>query len=250
MSGKREKGLHKAWRIAALAAALLAQLGCAGLTGPDYGVYDASPELNRASFRLSEKVDHTLAAPAARAYQNILPDPLEAGVANFFANLRSVDSSINGFLQGKPKRGGTDLARFVMNSTIGVGGLFDVAARAGFQDQQEDLGQTLAVWGWRKSRYIYVPLVGPSTLRDLPSVALGAFAPRLLLGPHYEPWITGLGLLSARAEALVLTDTRDAAALDPYAFTREAYHQRREFLIYDGAPPLDDFDDFFDEPGL
>ena len=245
-----KKGKHGAWRIAALAAALLLQLGCAGLTGPDYGVYDANPELNAASFRLSEDVDRTLVAPAARTYQSILPDPLEVGVANFFANLRSVDSSINGFLQGKPKRGGTDLARFVMNSTVGVGGLFDVAARAGLQDQQEDLGQTLAVWGWRKSRYIYVPLVGPSTLRDLPSLALGALGPRLLLGSRHELWMTGLGLLSTRAEALVLTDTRDAAALAPYAFTREAYPKRRKFLIYDGDPPLDDFEDFFDERGF
>ena len=246
----RKTSKRGAWRAAALSAALLLHLGCASLEGPDYGVYDANPELNRASFQFSENLDRTLIAPSARAYQNALPDPLETGVANFFANLRSVDSSLNGFLQGKPKSGGTDLARFVMNSTVGIGGLFDVATRAGLRDQQEDLGQTLAVWGWRKSRYLYVPFVGPSTLRDLPALALTVVAPRLLLGPHFELWLAGVGLLSARADALVLTDARDAAALDPYAFTREAYHQRREFLIHDGDPPLDDFDDFFDEPDL
>ena len=231
----------------AAVAVLLLQGACASLEGPDYGVYDHAPGFNRASFELSERIDNNFFEPVARGYSDIMPELVEAGVLNFFANLRTVDSSINGFLQGKPKSGGTDMMRVLLNSTVGVGGLFDVATSAGFAAQNEDFGQTLAVWGWRNSRYVYVPLVGPSTVRDLPSMAIRAFLPRLLFGGGYPLWASGVDLLATRADALTLTDTRDAAALDPYAFTREAYYQRREFQVFDGDPPLDDFDDFFDE---
>ena len=226
---------------------VLLQTACAGLAGPDYGAYDTAPAFNRGAFELSETLDKQLFEPAARGYQGILPDPIEDGLLNFFANLRTVDSCVNGFLQGKPKRGGTDMMRLLLNSTVGVAGLFDVATPAGFAAQGEDFGQTLAVWGWRNSRYVYVPLVGPSTIRDLPSMAIRAFAPRLLLGGGYPLWAGGVDIVATRANALALTDARDAAALDPYAFTREAYYQRRKFQIFDGDPPLDDFDEFFGE---
>ncbi len=230
-----------------LVAAVLLQGACASLEGPDYAVQDPGEKFNRASFEFSEEVDRSFLVPVARTYQRVLPDPLERGASNFFANLRMVDSGLNGFLQGKPKSGSTDLMRFLLNSTLGVAGLFDVATPAGLRAQNEDFGQTLAVWGWRSSRYVYVPLVGPSTVRDLPAMALSAFAPRLLLGQYHRLWVSGVGLVGTRADALALTDVRDAAALDPYAFTREAYYQRREFLIHDGQPPLDDFDSFFNE---
>ncbi|MYE87290.1 MAG: VacJ family lipoprotein [Gammaproteobacteria bacterium] len=237
----------RALGLLAIAGLLLLQTACASLEGPDYGTYDRAPGFNRASFELSETLDNKVFEPVARGYLDLVPGPVEAGVVNFFANLRTVDSSINGFLQGKAKRGGTDMMRLLLNSTVGIAGLFDVATPAGFAAQNEDFGQTLAVWGWRNSRYVYVPLVGPSTIRDLPSMAIRAFTPRLLIGSGYPLWATGIDLVAARADALALTDTRDAAALDPYAFTREAYYQRREFQIFDGNPPLDDFDDFFDD---
>lgn len=240
-------GRLSGWRGLA-AAALLLQGACASLgDGADSAAYDASEGFNRASFEFSDRVDRRFIAPAARAYQSLLPDPVERGASNFFANLASVDSSINGFLQGKPKGGGTDLMRFLLNSTLGLAGVFDVATPAGFPAQNEDFGQTLAVWGWRNSRYLYVPLVGPSTIRDLPAMAFSTVLAPRLFPKDYRLWVSGVGLLSARADALALTDARDAAALDPYVFTREAYYQRREFMIHDGDPPLDDFDAFFDE---
>ena len=240
-------GRLSGWRGLA-AAALLLQGACASLgDGADSAAYGASEGFNRASFEFSDRVDRRFIAPAARAYQSLLPDPVERGTSNFFANLASVDSSINGFLQGKPKGGGTDLMRFLLNSTLGLAGVFDVATPAGFPAQNEDFGQTLAVWGWRNSRYLYVPLVGPSTIRDLPAMAFSAVLAPRLFPKDYRLWVSGVGLLSARADALALTDARDAAALDPYVFTREAYYQRREFMIHDGDPPLDDFDAFFDE---
>ena len=245
--GRRRSASGCRLAVLLLAGAVLLQGGCASLEGPDYAVQDPNERFNRASFQFSDEVDRSLLVPVARAYQRILPPPMEQGAANFFANLRSVDSSLNGFLQGKPKSGGTDLMRFLLNSTLGVAGLFDVATPAGLRAQNEDFGQTLAVWGWRNSRYFYVPLMGPATVRDLPALAISALWPRLILGQYHDLWISGVGLVSARSEALTLTDARDSAALDPYAFTREAYYQRREFLIHDGRPPLDDFDSFFDE---
>ena len=225
----------------------LSQAACAALAGPDYGVYDENEGFNRGSYDFSEAVDRNALAPIARGYQSIAPDLLETGISNFFANLRSLDSSANGFLQGKPKRGATDSLRFLINSTIGLGGLFDVATPAGLPHQNEDIGQTLAVWGWKKSRYVYVPLVGPSTVRDLPMLALRGILPRLVLGDVHNLGISGLDVVSARADSLALTDTRDASAFDAYVFTREAYTQRRKFLIFDGNPPMEEFDDFFDD---
>jgi phospholipid-binding lipoprotein MlaA len=219
---------------------------CASLEGPDYGVYDTSEGLNRSSYRFTDRLDRAIIVPVANAYQALLPDFVETGIANFFRNLRDLDSALNGFLQGKPKRGATDVARFVLNSTIGLGGLFDVATSADLRSQEEDLGQTLAVWGWKNSRYIYVPFLGPATIRDLPSLTIRGYVPRLVVGSGYSFWLGGLDLLNTRANALTLTDARDVSALDPYAFTREAYYQRRKYLIFDGD--LDEeTDDFFDE---
>ncbi len=241
--------------LGALLPVVLLQSACATLEGPDYGTFDEFEGFNRGSYEFSEVIDRNALAPVARGYQSITPDPIETGISNFFANLSSVDSSLNGFLQGKPEAGATDAVRFLVNSTIGVGGLFDVASRAGLHDQNEDIGQTLAVWGWKKSRYVYVPLIGPSTLRDLPSLLVRALVPRLILGSAADLGLSGAGntglsalsIVSARAAALSATDTRDAAALDAYVFTREAYLQRRKFVIFDGNPPVEEFDDFFDE---
>ena len=242
-------------RLGVLLATVSLQSACASLNGPDYGSYDENEEFNRAAYEFSEVVDRNVLAPVARGYQAITPDAVETGISNFFANLRSLDSSLNGFLQGKPERGGTDALRFLMNTTVGVGGLFDVATGAGLLDQDEDIGQTLAVWGWKNSRYVYVPLVGPSTVRDLPSLLVRALVPRLVLGSAADLGLNGaangglgaLNIVSARADALSLTDTRDSAALDAYVFTREAFMQRRKYLIFNGDPPVEEFDAFFDE---
>ena len=234
-------------RIGAL---LLAGLlvGCASQGAQDYAPDDPMEGFNRNSYAVSDWVDRKALVPVARGYTKITPSWWRTGVGNVFANLRGLDSSANGFLQGKPGKGATDFSRFLINSTMGIAGIFDVARHAGLQPGEEDFGQTLAVWGVKKTRYVYIPFLGPSTMRDIPSVVISSFMPRLILGKNYEYWMGGVDLLNARAEALNLTDTRDASALDPYAFTREAYFQRRKFLIYDGDPPLEDFfDEGFDD---
>ena len=220
---------------------------CSHLPVEDYEVYDPYEKFNRGSYVVSDVADKRLVTPVAKAYQYITPNWLERGIGNVFLNLRTISSSVNGFLQGKPKAGATDFARIVVNSTVGLGGFFDVASGWKLPYQNEDFGQTLAVWGVKKTRYIYVPFMGPTTVRDLPSTLLNSYLPSLVLGTEYHWSIGVLDVVSNRAELIRATEIRDASALDPYAFTRDAYFQRRKFLIYDGSPPIDDFFDDFDD---
>jgi phospholipid-binding lipoprotein MlaA len=222
--------------------------GCASLEGPEYGAYDPYEKFNRGSYKFSDAVDKNVLVPVVRGYQAITPQWLRNGIGNVFSNLRELDSALNGYLQLKPGSGTTDLARVALNTTVGIGGFFDVATSGGLIYQEEDLGQTLAVAGITRTRYVYVPLAGPTTVRDAPYSFIRAWWPRLLLGSAYGWWMGIIDLLNTRAEVLAVTEARDASALDPYAFTREAYYQRRKFLIYDGDPPMDDFfDDYEDE---
>lgn len=223
--------------------------GCAALDGDDYAVYDPNEGFNRWSYDFTDRVDRAALAPVARGYQKVMPDFAERGVANVFANLRTLPSSVNGFLQGKPRSGSTDFGRFLLNTTVGVGGLFDPASGVGLLSQEEDFGQTLAVWGWRKSRFIFIPFMGPTTVRDLPSAVIGGYIPRMIFGSDYHWGLSALDVVKTRAGLLTTTELRDASALDGYAFTRDGFIQRRKYLIYDGEPPLDDLFDEFDEFG-
>lgn len=233
---------------ALFSAASFMMVGCASIPGEDFSVYDPYEEVNRASYDLTDTIDRTLLVPTARGYRKVLPRPLRQGVLNIFENLRSIDSAVNGLLQARPKAASTELARLLINSSIGIGGIFDIATRWGLNAQDEDFGQTLAVWGVKKSRYLYLPFLGPTTVRDLPATLIHSYLPRLLIGHDYNIGIGTVDVVSARASLLSASDVRDASALDPYAFTRDAYYQRRKFLIYDGRPPLDDlFGDFDDD---
>ncbi|MCZ6618937.1 MAG: VacJ family lipoprotein [Gammaproteobacteria bacterium] len=223
---------------------VFALAGCVNLDELDYEVLDPHEDGNRTSYSVTDWIDRKTIVPVARGYRRVAPGWFREGVGNLFANLRGIDSAVNGFLQGKVKSGVIDTARLLLNSTVGVGGFFDVAGYSGLVHREEDLGQTLAVWGVTHNQYVYVPLLGPATLRDLPGKLINTVLPRLVLGSGYGWWVGGLDLLSARAGLLAATDMRDASSLDPYAFTREAYYQRRKFVIFDGDPP---FDDFFDE---
>lgn len=216
-------------------------------SAPAFAVVDPAQKLNQRSFALSEALDRRLLRPVALGYHRVVPGPLRAGVRNFFSNLRGVDSALNGFLQGKPRRGFTDAGRVLVNSTVGLGGLFDPATDLGLEYQGEDFGQTLAVWGYTESAYVYLPVVGPLTVRDLPTLVLRFAWPRLILGEHYNVGTGSLDVVALREQALVATDARDAAALSPYVFTREAYYQRRRFQIFDGKPPTETLLQQFDE---
>ncbi len=174
-----------------------------------------------------------------------MPNPLEKGIVNVFSNLNEITNVFNDLLQGKFAQAGNDSGRFLINTTVGVGGLFDVAQRAGLDKSEgEDFGQTLAVWGVGSGPYLMLPLVGPSTLRDAPSKFFDSFANPLGYMDHVSTRnsMRGLDLLAMRADLLALDDVISG---DRYLFVRDVYLQRREYLVSDGAIE-DDFGDLDD----
>ncbi|MGC1818098.1 MAG: VacJ family lipoprotein, partial [Casimicrobiaceae bacterium] len=214
-------------------AALLA--GCAAVPTRD----DPFEPVNRVSYKVHEVVDGNFVRPIAQAYVDYTPKPIQRAIGNFFGNIDDVFSVINDFLQGKLDKAGNDMGRVMLNSGFGIGGLIDIASQAGIPKGDEDFGQTLGVWGFPQGPYLFIPLFGPTTVRD----GTGSLA-RVYLGPiGYLPDVPvrntlyGLGALDARASVLGTQSLAEQAALDPYAFIRRAYLQRREYLLYDGNPP-------------
>ncbi len=209
---------------------------------------DPIESTNRVFFNVNETLDKHLIRPAAEAYVSVTPTPVRTGITNFFSNLGYLNVILNDFLQGKFNQGITDSLRFLYNSTFGIAGFFDVSTGIGMPANDEDFGQTLAVWGVDKGSYLYLPLLGPNTVRDTTNVA-----PSILLNPLFYASsiilfpLNAVNAINTRANLLEASNIRDEAALDPYSFTREAFLQQREFLIYDGNPPVSGYDDIFDQ---
>lgn len=199
---------------------------------------------NRVVFNVTETLDKHLIKPLAESYVDVTPVPVRTSVTNFFDNLGYLNVILNDFLQGKFEQGITDILRFTYNSTFGIAGLFDVATPIGMPANDEDFGQTLAVWGVDQGSYLY--LLGPSSTRDVtdqvPSTLLNPFfyLSSIVMAP-----ISALNAVNTRANLLEASNIRDEAALDPYSFTREAYLQQREFQVHDGEPPATGYDDIF-----
>jgi phospholipid-binding lipoprotein MlaA len=190
---------------------------------------------NRGIYRINDKVDRAVVKPVARTYVRAVPAPARTGVSNFFANLHTTTVMINDALQGKFGAAANDLARFVVNTTVGVGGLLDPASQMGLDKNDEDFGQTLGHWGVPPGPFVEIPVLGPSDARDGSGRVVDIFT-----GPtHYinNNWVSyglyGLGALDARANLLSLDDTLQKV-FDPYAFVRDAYLQRRAYLVSDG----------------
>jgi phospholipid-binding lipoprotein MlaA len=202
-------------------------------------------------YGFNDGLDRAILKPAAQGYQAIAPDFVETGVRNFFENLDDISVAVNNLLQGKLSNSASDIGRVVINSTIGVLGLFDVASSMGFTKHDEDFGQTLGAWGMDSGPYIVWPIFGPSTLRDSPSLVVD----RVLLNPltYVEiktlerVGIIAIDAVSVRAELLSLEETVDEISTDRYTFIREAYLDRREFLVNDGAAGDTDLYDELDE---
>ena len=189
--------------------------------------------------------DHWLLKPAAKGYRWIAPQPVELGVSNFFTNLGEVSNTLNSALQWKWAEAGKSSGRFLLNSTLGLAGLFDVARPMGLDKADgEDFGQTLAAWGMGSGPYLVLPFLGPSTLRDTAARPVDYFSNPL---NYVEDDAVRLGLniadiIRLRADLL---ETEELASGDFYIFVRDAYLQRRNFLINDGIVE-DDFGDDFD----
>jgi len=204
---------------------------------------------NRTMYGFNDGLDRAILKPAAQGYKAIAPDFVETSVRNFFENLDDVSVAVNNLLQGKVSNSFSDVGRVLINSTFGIFGLFDVASSFGLTKHEEDFGQTLAVWGMDSGPYIVWPIFGPSTLRDSPSLVVD----RVLLNPltYVEiktierVGIIALDAVSVRAELLSLEETVDEISTDRYTFIREAYLDRREFLISDGVAAGND--DLYDE---
>lgn len=208
--------------------------GCAA-TNPR----DPLETYNRAMFGFNEGVDQVIIRPAAKGYSTVMPQVARTGVSNVFSNVGDVWISINNLLQGKPVEAAGDLGRFLINTTLGVGGLIDWASDWGLEKHDEDFGQTLGRWGVGSGPYVVLPFVGPRTVRD----GLG-FGVDSVADPLYEVdpvrtrnSLIGLRLVEDRAQLLPLDKTLEEAVIDKYAYVRDAYLQRRRNLIYDGRPP-------------
>ncbi len=216
------------WAAAALAFTLLQ--GCA--SGPQANPADPLEPFNRSVYSFNEGLDRAVLKPVATAYRNITPAPVRTGVTSFFENISDVWSFVNNVLQAKPVEAMDTFFRVTTNTLWGLGGIFDVASELKIPKHKEDFGQTLGTWGLASGPYVVLPLFGPSSVRD--SAGLVVDAQGNLLSQVDVPVrnsLTGLRLVDTRANLLSAGDLLDQAALDKYAFIRDAYLQRRQSLI-------------------
>lgn len=202
---------------------------------------------NRFMFGVNDKVDRALLKPLAIAYRAVTPDPVETGVSNVFSNVGEVPTAINSLLQGNVRGVGRSSGRFLVNSTLGIAGIFDVAKYMSLERaDREDFGQTLGVWGFGSGPYVVLPFFGPSTLRDGLARPVDWYTDPLTYIDHVrtDNVVRGMSLLNVRAQILPLEDNIRG---DKYVFVRDVYLQRREYLINDGMV-IDDFGvDTFDD---
>jgi phospholipid-binding lipoprotein MlaA len=229
-------------RRAAAVALTLSLAGCATTGARDPA--DPLQPMNRGVYRFNDSLDRAALRPVAVAYHEHTPSWFQTGVGNFFTNLSYPGTAVNDLLQGKLLAAGQDTLRFVINTTLGWGGVLDVASGAGLPQHDEDLGQTLGKWGVPAGPYLMVPLLGPSTLRDLPSkVADTLLEPLFWFDPGNARWVSlGLSAVDTRARLLPVDATLDGV-YDKYGFIRGAYLQRRQFQVYDGNPPEEPLDE-------
>ncbi|MDH5632780.1 MAG: VacJ family lipoprotein [Gammaproteobacteria bacterium] len=234
----------KTWRSCVqlgMAVLLLASSGCATIQG-EPAPYDPLERLNRTMFDFNDSVDEYVLKPVATGYKAITPEFVRNRVGNFFSNLFEPTIIINDLLQGKIVAAFGDTGRFLINTTMGIGGLFDVATPMGFVKHEEDFGQTLGAWGIPAGPYLVLPFLGPKNLRDGVGWA-GDWATGATT--HVEPSSAAWGafaleVVDIRARMLGTKDVlQQAAAGDQYIFVREAYRQRRLNLVHDGNPPAE-----------
>ena len=204
---------------------------------------DKLEAFNRTMFSVNEALDQYALRPVAQAYDAVSPLPVKASIGNFFGNVGEVLVGANSALQGKPSDAGSSFARLLINSTVGILGLFDVASELGFERYNEDFGQTMAVWGVDDGPYVFLPIIGPRTTRDLAGWVVDFNAdPINFISPgSVRTGSSALRVVDMRAALLPSDQFLEEAALDKYAYVRDAYLQRRRSLIYDGRPPRLDY---------
>ena len=220
------------------------------LSFPIFGeeINDPFEDLNRDIFIFNEKLDEKLLKPAALTYRKVTPQFARTGVTNFFNNLEEIDTTINQVLQGEIKYAFNDASRFVINSTIGLIGLIDVASKMGLERHEEDFGQTLGVWGFNSGPYIMIPFLGPSNPRDLLSRPISSFLSGTFAMEDNDVKLTLIGIDALETRERLL-DAETLIIGDKYIFVKDAYVQSREYEINNGSTEddefLDDMDDIF-----
>ena len=210
--------------------------GCATQTNKD-----PLEGVNRGVYKFNDVTDKVIFKPIATGYKAITPTPVRKGVNNFFNNLGSITTVLNDLLQLKFAHAFTDAGRFVINSTFGLAGLIDVAGMDNIAQHKEDFGQTLGYWGAGNGAYLVLPILGPSSVRDTTGLVFDTFTTDPITYVHRggnvatSNWLRTAQFIDKRTELLDAKDLVDDASLDPYAFARDAYMQRRDSLIADGV---------------
>jgi phospholipid-binding lipoprotein MlaA len=236
----------KVSRVAGVLVAMVFVAGCSSVPKEYRDPRDPWQAYNRAMFKFNTDFDNAFVKPAAQAYQWITPEPVDRSITNFFDNVADATSAVNNALQFKLWRAGTDVGRVVINSTVGIVGLFDVASNLGLPSYKEDFGQTLGYWGIGDGPYFVMPIIGPSTVRDT-----FGFAGDVVIDPFFSIqkdkvyWgFVVLRVIDRRADLLAAGEILDEAAIDPYAFVRDAYLQKRRSQVFDGNPPAEEDEDY------
>lgn len=231
-------------RLPLLALALAATLtGCATVPEASRDTRDPLERVNRSVYAFNDGLDKAVLRPAARGYKAVVPQPVQIGIGNFFANAKYPVTLVNNLLQGKFKAAVSDTARFTLNTTLGLGGILDPATAVGLDVNDEDFGQTLGKWGVPPGPYLVLPLLGPYTLRDgIGSLADDFAEPRAYLEDDSTRWTLWAADRFERRVRLLDADALLDRAGDPYTFVRSAYLQRREFLVRDGDVPAEDLE--------
>jgi phospholipid-binding lipoprotein MlaA len=219
-----------------LAACVLCVCGCAAPAGVKPDPRDPWEGMNRATYKFNDGFDRNIFKPVAKGYRKVLPQFARTGIHNFFTNLGYPIVMLNDLLQAQFKAFASDTGRLVLNTTVGIGGLFDPASAAGLDRNDRDFGQTLGVWGVKPGPYLMLPFMGPSDVRDTVGVVGDELTdPRNYIFNYWVSW--GLFVVSATDQRNLLLDTADKAlegAFDKYSFLRNAYLQHRDFKVHGG----------------
>lgn len=219
-------------RIATLSLLVLALVGCATVPPSERNPRDPWQRMNRGIYKFNDAIDTAVVTPVARTYVRVVPELVRTGVTNFFNNVTYPDVIVNALLQGQLKPFARDTGRFVVNTTIGVAGLFDPATHMGLTYEDRDFGQTFGKWGAPSGPFLVLPFLGPSDVRDGLARAVDAYAEpwAYINNPYWDYGTLLLYEVKLRADLLPLTDMAKKT-FDPYAFERNAYLQHRDFMV-------------------
>lgn len=245
---------QSSWRFPGFLLAVLILNGCSSTPTKTKDERDPLENWNRGVQNFNDKLDDYVMKPIATGYKKVTPSPVDKGITNFYNNVEDVTVIGNDLLQFKLKQTGQDIGRLLVNSTVGLGGLIDVASKMNLPKHNEDFDQTFASWGVPSGPYVVLPMLGPSTPRGMAGLVgdtasnpinwITPMAGYSMSGWHFTDWIVvGSGALrqvDQRADLLSASKIMDEASVDRYEFIRNAYFQQRNYVIHDGNPPLDE----------